>query len=189
MKKPNETAELKVLRNGEVHFKITLHPLQPLFPVHQFDKLPSYFIFSGLVFIPLTQPFLHEYGEDRWYNTSPRRSWLSERALRKLPKKPGEQFIILSQVLMDDISAGYERLAELQVKKVNDVEVLNMKHLRQLVEDGNKKSVRFDLDGERVIVLDYELARTTTSRILKRHRIPHLLSSDLTDDQDTAKVQ
>lgn len=28
MKKPNETAELEVLRDGEVHdFKITLHPV------------------------------------------------------------------------------------------------------------------------------------------------------------------
>ncbi|OIT36713.1 PREDICTED: protease Do-like 10, mitochondrial [Nicotiana attenuata] len=187
MKKPNETAELKVLRNGEVHdFKITLHPLQPLVPVHQFDKLPSYFIFAGLVFIPLTQPFLHEYGED-WYNASPRR--LCERALRELPKKPGEQFIILSQVLMDDINAGYERLAELQVKKVNGVEVLNLKHLRQLVEDGNQKNVRFDLDDERVIVLNYESARIATSRILKRHRIPHAMSSDLTHDENAAELQ
>ncbi|XP_060206459.1 protease Do-like 10, mitochondrial [Lycium barbarum] len=189
MKKPNETAELRVLTNGEVHdFTITLHPLQPLVPAHQFDKLPSYFIFAGLVFMPLTQPFLHEYYGEDWYDTSARRSRLCDRARRELPKKPGEQFIILSQVLMDDINAGYERLAELQVKKVNGEEVLNLKHLRQLVEDGNKKNVRFDLDGdlhgERVIVLDYELARIATSRILKCHRIPHGMSSDLTDDQD-----
>ncbi|XP_060174596.1 protease Do-like 10, mitochondrial [Lycium barbarum] len=189
MKKPNETAELKVLRNGEVHdFKITLHPLQPLVPVHQFDKLPSYFIFAGLVFIPLTQPFLNEYGED-WYNISPRRSRLCARAPRGLRKKPGEQFIILSQVLMDDVNAGYQRLAESQVKKVNGVQVLNLKHLRQLVEDGKKKYVRFDLDGERVIVLDYELARIATPRILKRHKIPYVMSSDLTDDQDAAEFQ
>lgn len=69
--------------------------LQPLVPVHQFDKLPSYYIFAGLVFVPLTQPYLHEYGED-WYNTSPRR--LCERALKELPKKSGEQLVILSQV-------------------------------------------------------------------------------------------
>lgn len=69
--------------------------LQPLVPVQQFDKLPSYFIFAGLVFIPLTQPYLHEYGED-WYNTSPRR--LCEKALREVPKKAGEQLVILSQV-------------------------------------------------------------------------------------------
>lgn len=69
--------------------------MQPLVPVHQFDKLPSYYIFAGLVFVPLTQPYLHEYGED-WYNASPRR--LCERALRELPKKAGEQLVILSQV-------------------------------------------------------------------------------------------
>jgi hypothetical protein len=86
--------------------------LQPLVPVHQFDKLPSYYIFAGFVFIPLTQPYLHEFGED-WYNNSPRR--LCERALRELPKKAAEQLVILSQVLMDDINVGYERLAELQV--------------------------------------------------------------------------
>jgi hypothetical protein len=69
--------------------------LQPLVPVHQFDKLPSYYIFAGFVFIPFTQPYLHEFGED-WYNASPRR--LCERALRELPKKAGEQLVILSQV-------------------------------------------------------------------------------------------
>lgn len=71
--------------------------LPPLVPVHQFDKLPSYFIFAGLVFVPLTQPYLHEYGED-WYNTSPRR--LCERALRELPGKANEQLVILSQVII-----------------------------------------------------------------------------------------
>jgi S1-C subfamily serine protease len=178
MKKPNETAVVKVLRDGEQHdFAITVRPLQPLVPVHQFDKLPSYFIFAGLVFVPLTQPYLHEYGED-WYNTSPRR--LCERALRDLPKKAGEQLVILSQVLMDDINAGYERLAELQVKKVNGVEVENLKHLMEIVEScKEEENVRVDLDEERVIVLNYGLARVATSNILKRHRIPSPMSPDL----------
>ncbi|XP_022965463.1 protease Do-like 10, mitochondrial [Cucurbita maxima] len=176
MKKANEKSVIKILRDGQVcELSITLRPLQPLVPVHQFDKLPSYYIFAGLVFIPLIQPYLHEYGED-WYNTSPRR--LCERALRELPKKPGEQLVILSQVLMDDINAGYERLAELQVKKVNGVEVENLKHLCQLV-DNSEDSVRFDLDDDRVIVLNYEMAKVGTSRILKRHRIPSALSHDL----------
>ncbi|KAF8402431.1 hypothetical protein HHK36_013387 [Tetracentron sinense] len=181
MKKPNEIAEVEILRGGVEHkFSITLQPLQPLVPVHQFDKLPSYFIFAGLVFVPLTQPYLHEYGED-WYNTSPRR--LCERALRELPKKAGEQLVILSQVLMDDINAGYERLTELQVMKVNGVEVENLKHLRQLVEDCSEESLRFDLDDRRVAVLNYELAKVATSRILKRHRIPSAMSSDLNEPE------
>ncbi|KAK9139002.1 hypothetical protein Sjap_009596 [Stephania japonica] len=207
MKKPNETARVTVLRDGVVcEFIITLRPLsselcspglvlriqipsfwassglQQLVPVHQFDKLPSYFIFAGLVFVPLTQPYLHEYGED-WYNTSPRR--LCEFAVRELPNKAGEQMVILSQVLMDDVSAGYERLAELQVKKVDGVMVENLKHLCQLVENCRKANLRFDLDDERVIVLNYEKAKVATSRILKRHRIPSAMSSDLIEEHNS----
>ncbi|CAD6333800.1 unnamed protein product [Miscanthus lutarioriparius] len=183
MKKPEETAVLKVLRDGkEQELRVTLRPLQPLVPVHQFDKLPSYYIFAGFVFIPLTQPYLHEFGED-WYNASPRR--LCERALRELPKKAGEQLVILSQVLMDDINVGYERFAELQVKKVNGVEVENLKHLCSLVEGCTEENLRFDLDDERVIVLKYQNARLATSRVLKRHRIPSAISSDLVEDEAT----
>ncbi|GAB2277133.1 Protease Do-like 10, mitochondrial [Dionaea muscipula] len=181
MKKPNEKAELRVLRDGkEYDFTLTVWPLQQLVPVHQFDTLSSYYIFAGLVFVPLTQPYLHEFGED-WYNTSPRR--LCERALRELPKKAGEQLVILSQVLMDDINAGYERLAELQVKKVNGVEIENLKHLCQLVEGCKEEKLRFDLDDDRVIALDYHKAKLATSRIMERHRIPSAKSSDLIFDE------
>ncbi|EXC25314.1 Protease Do-like 10 [Morus notabilis] len=182
MKKPKETAVVRVLRDGEEHeFFITLRPLQPLVPAHQFDRLPSYYIFAGLVFVPLTQPYLHEYGED-WYNTAPRS--LCQRALRELPKKPGEQLVILSQVLMDDVNAGYERLAELQVKKVNGLEIENLKHLCQLVENNTEDNVRFDLDDERVIALNYNSAKIATSKILKWHRIPSAMSKDLADEKN-----
>lgn len=177
MKKADATGAVRILRDGVQHeFHIKLGPLQTLVPVHQFDKLPSYFIFAGLVFTPLTQPYLHEYGDD-WYNTSPRR--LCERALTATPKKHGEQLVILSQVLMDDINTGYERLAEYQVKKVNGVEVDNLKHLCQLVEGCTEKSIRFDLDEERVVVLNFQAGKDATSRILTRHRIPSAMSADL----------
>ncbi|KAK8962289.1 hypothetical protein KSP40_PGU000628 [Platanthera guangdongensis] len=183
MKKPAEKALLRVLRDGMEHeFSISLGPLQPLVPVQQFDKLPSYYIFAGLVFVPLTQPYLHEYGDD-WYNTSPRR--LCERALRELPKKAGEQLVILSQVLMDDINTGYERLSELQVKKVNGMEIENLKQLCSLVEGCPDENLRFDLDDERVIVLNRNNAKLATSRILKRHRIPSAMSTDLMVEKST----
>ncbi|KAH1231482.1 Protease Do-like 10, mitochondrial [Glycine max] len=179
--KTNEKALVRILRDGqEQELSIILQPIQPLVPVHQFDKLPSYYIFAGLVFIPLTQPYLHEYGED-WYNTSPRR--LCERALRELPKKANQQLVILSQVLMDDINAGYERLAELQVLKVNETEIDNLEHLRQLVESCNTEFLRLDLEDDRVIVLNYGTAKIATSRILKRHRIPSSMSVDLLDTE------
>ncbi|KAI5442232.1 protease Do-like 10, mitochondrial [Lathyrus oleraceus] len=186
MKKLNENAVVRVLRDGqEIELSIILQPIQPLVPVHQFDKLPSYYILAGLVFVPLTQPYLHEYGED-WYNASPRR--LCERALRELPKKENQQLVILSQVLMDDINAGYERLADLQVLKVNGTEIDNLEHLCQLVENCNTDSLHFDLDDNRVIVLNCEAAKIATSRILKRHRIPSSMSADLINAQSNLQL-
>ena len=51
---------------------VPLSPPRPLVPNQQYNQLPSYFIHAGLVFTPLTQPYLLEYGED-WFNTSPRK--------------------------------------------------------------------------------------------------------------------
>jgi hypothetical protein len=47
------------------------------------------------VFVPLSQPYLHEYGDD-WMASSPRR--LVDKALNALMQKPGQQIIVLSQV-------------------------------------------------------------------------------------------
>ena len=69
-----------------------------------------------------------------------------------------------------------------QVKKVNGVEVENLKQLCRLVENCSEKFLRFDLDDEIVIVLNYQLATIASSRILKRHRIPSAMSIDLLDE-------
>ncbi|KAI3935648.1 hypothetical protein MKW98_022656 [Papaver atlanticum] len=107
---------------------------------------------------------LQPYGED-WCNTSPR--WLCERVLHELPNKAEEQLVILAQVFMDDINGGYEHLAELQLTKVNGVEVQNLNHLCGFVEECKEERLRFDLDGERVVVLNYESAKVATSQVIK----------------------
>lgn len=76
-----------------------------------------------------------------------------------------------------------------QVKKVNGVEIKNLKHFSQLVENCSMESLRFDLDDERVIVLNYQLAKIATSRILKRHRIPSAMSRDLIQKQDSSEAE
>eukprot|EP00249_Psilotum_nudum_P019192 c27134_g1_i1 orf=414-2402(-) len=182
MKKSGETGLLRILRDGQqLEFLVKLGPIRRLVPIHQFDNLPSYFIFVGLVFTPLTFPYLHEYGED-WYNTSPRQ--LCEKAFHTIPTRFGEQIVILSQILVDDVNAGYERFADQQVTKVNGVEILNLQHLKQLVEGCKEKRICFDLDDKRMIVFDFETARDASLRILNRHRIPSAMSKDLMEEMD-----
>ncbi|XP_077210011.1 protease Do-like 10, mitochondrial [Tasmannia lanceolata] len=179
MKKPNETTQVRVLRDGVVReLRITFHPLEEdSSPVRHFDKLPSYYIFAGLVFIPLTEPYIQECREE-WHNTS--RS-LCGSALEELTRKYSGEIVILSEVIMDDINAGYEQLSRLRIV-VNGVKIHNLKHLCKLVEGCKKDTLRFDLDYHKVLVLDYHLARGTTDRILECHMIPSAMSADLIND-------
>ena len=54
-------ATLTILRDREeMEVTCVLNEGKPLVPVHNYDKLPSYFIIAGFVFSTLTQPYLHE---------------------------------------------------------------------------------------------------------------------------------
>ncbi len=86
----------------------------------------------GLVFCPLTQPYLHEYGES-WYNSAPRK--LVQLAMHGIKQKPDEQVVVLTQVLLDEVNAGYQSLSEAVVKRCAGVEVVNLRQMKQVIED------------------------------------------------------
>jgi PDZ domain len=59
---------VKILRDGDaLDLQYRLDRRQPLVPVlHGVDCIPSYFVVGGLVFVPLSIPFLeHAYGGTR----------------------------------------------------------------------------------------------------------------------------
>ena len=60
-----DSLDVKVLREGQLlNLKFQLKQRRPLVPIlHGVDCVPSYFIVGGLVFVPLSVPFLeHAYG-------------------------------------------------------------------------------------------------------------------------------
>eukprot|EP00197_Chlamydomonas_leiostraca_P015336 CAMPEP_0202861036 /NCGR_PEP_ID=MMETSP1391-20130828/2572_1 /ASSEMBLY_ACC=CAM_ASM_000867 /TAXON_ID=1034604 /ORGANISM="Chlamydomonas leiostraca, Strain SAG 11-49" /LENGTH=647 /DNA_ID=CAMNT_0049540355 /DNA_START=61 /DNA_END=2004 /DNA_ORIENTATION=- len=176
-------ARIKLLRGGVVHEEdIRVTPNDALVPVHTYDRLPTYFIYAGLVFVPLSQPYLMEYGED-WPNTCPRR--LYDKAMHALMQKPGQQVVVLSQVLVDDVNTGYQALQNLQVVRVNGTAVLNLRHLQQLVAQPQADGfVRFELEDDRLVAVDASMAQDASTRIAQRYRVPALASLDLTMSQD-----
>ncbi|XP_010511113.1 PREDICTED: putative protease Do-like 3, mitochondrial [Camelina sativa] len=173
MKKSSDTALFKVLREGKEHeFNISLKPVQPLVPVNHFDKPPSYYIFGGLVFVPLTQPYIDS-------------SYVSECALEKMPTKASEQIVIISQILEDDINSGLDIFEDLQVKKVNGVQVDNLKHLFHLIENCSTEYLRFDLEKDKFFGLHYKSAKKATPKILKSLKILSAMSEDLQPRQQS----
>lgn len=116
-----DLVDVEILRDKKrLSVQVEARPLSHLVPIQQYDLLPRFFIYAGLVFTPLSQPYLHEYGED-WYNVSPRR--LCERALMWEQETEGQELVILSQVLQHKCNEGYEALCNLQVWECNGEKV------------------------------------------------------------------
>jgi hypothetical protein len=74
--------------------------------VHIEGVPPTYFIMAGIVFTTVCVPYLKsEYGKDYDFDAPVR---LLDRMSHDQVKVPGENVVVISQVLAADINIGYE---------------------------------------------------------------------------------
>eukprot|EP00741_Cyanophora_paradoxa_P012398 tig00020610_g11979.t1 len=174
-----EVVKVGVLRNGkEMEVDVELSLVKPLVPVHLFDVFPSYYIFGGLVFVVLSQPYLrNEYGKD-WETKAPVK--LCALALDGELNQPDQHVVLLSQVLASEINVGYQlNMGNIVLSEFNGVKINNIKQLAALVESNNEPFAKFLLENEKVIVLDTAIAKSQTPNILRQHAIPAAMSVDI----------
>lgn len=171
LKHKNETVEMKLMRDGHVKTdKVPVALPLSLVPSHQYDAPPSYFVIAGLVFVPLTKPYLEEWGE-AWFNECPRK--LCDRSVLGEIQSSDQQVIVLSQVLAHRVTVGYTDLSNQILTKVNDVAVNNLSKLIELVSGIQEGPVVFHLEDSRLIVMDSKEAHIATKEILQMNRIPN----------------
>ncbi len=175
-----EDLRLKILRDGRVE-EVVLTLSRPfwrdwLIPQEQYDRLPAYYIYGGLVISPLTKNYLKAWGQN-WYNAAPKE--LVARLANNYPSKDGEQVLLVIKVLASDVNQGYHNLSNWVIKEVNGKEVLNMKELVSAVEEGEEPFVVFTGEDGRMIVLDRREVEESGDTILERYRIKDDRSQDL----------
>jgi hypothetical protein len=164
-----------VLRKGEVHeLTIALKPYVALVPRSQYDRAPTYFIYGGLVFQPLSLDFLRTWRD--WWEKSPPEFLYAYYSGTRTPER--NEIVMLTQVLADKISVGYESFDQTTVTRVNGMQPRNMKHFVELV-DGAKSQLEIGLSDHCVIALDPSEARKAGPRILERYHVPRDRSDDL----------
>jgi len=171
---------MQILRKGQildVEVKVMKPGMLAAIPANQYDVVPSYFIFAGMVFQVLTQPFLSQEWSKEWQQKAPVR--FVEKALYAAKDKPDQEVVILSQILAADINVTYQQYCPNIVTHVNNVPIHNLRHLVELVETNKESYLRLDLESERVIVLDSHQAVQQSTEILESHNIPYIKSADL----------
>jgi len=179
-----EPVHMEFLRDGKMmkaNVKVVKPTMLSLVCANQYDILPSYFIFAGLVFQTLTQPFLSQEWGKEWQQKAPVR--FVEKALYAAKEYPDQEIVILSQILAADINVTYQQYVPNVVTHVNRVPIRNLRHLVELVDANTAPFLRFDLESERVIILNTVDANKESGEILESHSIPSAKSIDLRTSQ------
>ena len=180
-----ETVVMDVIRGGKpVTCKIPLKKTLASFslvPYQQYDVRPTYFIYGGLLFMPLTTDYLMAWGK-RWRGNAPPELVA---ATTRLPTRQGEEMVLLSRVLPHDVNMGYHALNKNIITHVNGQEVLNLKHLVRVLGQSRKEPyVRLTTSTRDVIVLNPVAAEAAMPEILEIYNIPSDRSQNLQPVKD-----
>jgi S1-C subfamily serine protease len=150
----------------------------------RYDVRPTYFIYGGLIFIPLTQNYLMSWGDD-WYNSAPKNLV----ALYKFGRSTvqGEEAVILSKVLPAEVNSGYHNYRDLRIVGVNKHKIFNLRQLIRAVEaPAEEPFIEFKTDQGLKIVMNRKRVVAEQPAILKTYSVPSDRSEDLRDRKSMA---
>lgn len=172
-----EQASIGLIREGRaLQVRVPLKGPVWLVPKPEYDQRPTYYIFGGLVFMPLTYNLMDSW---EWKDVPVNFRFLYETAD---PSPDRKQVILLTKVLAHDINQGYHGHRFDIIKRINGRLIVEMKDVVEAFRHpaGGRHVVDFDdIDGKNKIVLDAAAAEKAGPEILARYRIAADRSDDL----------
>ena len=166
---------LNIFRKGkELTLKVKLpekkSPENMRYANLEYDKMPSYFMIGGYVFVPVTQNLL---------NVSRAPLLPLRYKSTKYPTKEKQELVVLLKVLASELSRGDYGLSLWEVEKVNSKKFKDFKEFYDLVMNGKENYIVLeDEDGSKVII-DRKKALSIESELLHRYSIKAAKSDDL----------
>jgi len=177
----------KILRRGEEHtVRLTLDlpwGNNRLVPLARYDVQPSYYVYGGLVFCPLTLNYLLTWGDNLWKDAP---FHLMRYFIKEEPSREGEEVVIIIKVLAGDFNNGYDNLVNSRIRYVNGIRIHNLQELIHIVEAGTRAEtgteepfVAFTTANDQTIAIDRKKAEAAQNDILVTYRIGEDRSPDL----------
>ncbi|MFH0908950.1 MAG: trypsin-like peptidase domain-containing protein [bacterium] len=148
-----------------------------LVPMEQYDVLPSYYIYGGLVFCPLVKSLLQAWGPN-WYQAAP--NALTAYLTANVPEVEDEQVVMVLKVLPADVNQGYHDIGNWIVEEAEGQHIHNMKELIAAIEEDTTNAfVTLKSNSGQIIVLDRKNAERAAPEILATYRVIDDRSPDL----------
>ena len=143
----------------------------------KFDAIPQYFIYGGIVFVPLNMNLIKRWGND-WGRTAPV-SLLQARNEWATPER--QELVVALQVLAADVNLGYHDWRNWVVDSVNGENIIDFGHFAQKLRENISENVVFKNKNGYQMVINHEEAVASENSILSQYRIPAAYSQGLFD--------
>ncbi|MFO7871622.1 MAG: trypsin-like peptidase domain-containing protein [Kiritimatiellia bacterium] len=174
-KQIGDTVDFNVHR-GEAQMDITV-PLKtsrdPYAYRNIYDKQPEYYIFGGLVFSPLTRPYLRALNPDAGDRNEQQLIYYSEYAKLDGLYKGRDEFVVLTARLPHKVNAYADGFLNGIVSKVNNRPVRRLQDVKTAAENHNGPYHTVEFIGmEDMFVMDAGDARRAEAEILSDYGVP-----------------
>ena len=136
----------------------------------RYDVMPTYYIYGGYVFSPLTRNLIRSTNRNRLRMSCLASKWQEE---------DKDEVVILLKVLASDISRGDNNFGMWAIDTINGKPFKNFKEFYEIMENMKEKFIVLeDKDGVKVII-DKEEALGKQDELLKKYNIEYDRSEDL----------
>ncbi len=177
-----EKVKLSIIRNGKaMDVEVPLTKTGDdmfLVKTTRYDEMPTYAIYGGYVFSPLTRNLIRSTNRNRL-----KLSYLAS----KWQTKEKEEVVVLLKVLASDISRGDNNFGMWVIDKVNGKPFKNFKEFFALMQQNKEPYYLLeDNDGVKVII-DRKEAMAKQREILEKYNVEYDRSEDLRESNSTAQ--
>jgi hypothetical protein len=83
----------------------------------------------------------------------------------------GEEVVVLTRILTDEVNFGYEDCEFLTLTSVNGIPIKNLLHVQSILKETTVPIVEFLFGASEIVALERTEAATASERILKQHKI------------------
>jgi len=140
-----------------------------------FDALPEYYIYGGILFVPLNMNLIKRWGPD-WSRSAPV-NLLQARSQWSSPER--REAVVALQVLPADVNLGYHDVRNWIVESVNGTAIRDFAHFSGLLRYQNDNYSVFRSERGYQIVINHQQAEESEQAILQQYRIPAAYSEGL----------
>lgn len=176
-KKYGQNLSYEIIRDKKVQKgQVTLKKTDIKYSVVKSTKLqdaPSYYVYGGLIFEPLTTNYITALSQARPSNT------LAAIYDREDLFKDYNGLVILVRVLPFDVNLGYSDLENKIITKVNGQKYKDFNDFVQKVKNTNSEFIVFEDEDSNEIVLDVAKVKAQKSELMDNYNISHEMSSDI----------